>query len=172
MSRADPDTPQFEQIFAENVDYVWRVLGHLGVPARDRDDLVQEVFLVVHRKLSDYEPRASVRSWLWAIAWRVMMASARKARRAPIAVGFEPQPVSEEPTPERTAADRQALRRLDEAVAALSPAQRAIFLMHEVEGMPMRAIVEGMGCPLQTGYSRLRLARAKVREAFTEAPDA
>jgi len=171
MSDAAAEIPSFDRVFAEHVDYVWRVLAHLGVPDADRDDLAQEVFLVVHRRLPQFEARASIRSWLWAIAWRIAKSHARRTRRSPLSLdpAAQERQVSPQPSPERRAADQQSMRTLDDALASLDAGQRSVFLLHELEGLPMRAITESMGCPLQTGYSRLRLAKDKVRLAFAEA---
>jgi RNA polymerase sigma-70 factor (ECF subfamily) len=168
MSETSTDLPLFRRVFEEYLDYVWRVLRHLGVPERDLQDVAQEVFVVVHRRLPEYEPRASMKTWLWAIAWRVAKTSARHARRRPIDLVDDVDQAEERTDPEAKALRTEALVRIDRVLATLDTEQREVFMLHEVEGLPMHAITATMGCPLQTGYSRLRIARAKVRAAFAE----
>ena len=160
------DVPVFRRVFEEHLDYVWRVLRHLGVPERDLEDVAQEVFVVVHRRLPEFEPRASIKTWLWSIAWRVAKTHARSARRRPVDLVEDVDREEERTDPEGKALRAQAIARLDRVLAELDPAQREVYLLFEVEGLSMQVIVEAIGVPLQTGYSRLRLAREKVRAAF------
>jgi RNA polymerase sigma-70 factor (ECF subfamily) len=163
MDVAPADVPVFRRVFEEHLDYVWRVLRHLGVPERDLEDVAQEVFVVVHRRLPEFEPRASLKTWLWSIAWRVAKTHARSARRRPVDLVEDVDREEERTDPEGKAARAQAIAQLDRALAELDPSQRQVFLLYEVEGLSMQVIVEEIGVPLQTGYSRLRLAREKVR---------
>src|SRR4029077_11141693 len=63
--------PRFDEVFAQHLPFAWRVLRSLGAPVADLDDLCQEVFVIVHRRLREFEGRASLSSWLYAICWRV-----------------------------------------------------------------------------------------------------
>src|SRR5678816_2857953 len=65
-------TQTFEEIYAEQLDYVWHSLRRLGVDDRDREDLAHDVFLVVYRRLASYDPACSLRAWLFGIAYRVV----------------------------------------------------------------------------------------------------
>lgn len=167
----EANTPSFRRVFEDHLDYVWRVLRHLGVPERDLQDLAQEVFVIVHRRLPEFEPRASMKTWLWAIAWRVAKTGSRERRRRPLDLveSLDHHDPSERlPSPEENVSRAEVLARLDRVLSELDPSQREVFVLHEVEGLSMQAITEVMGCPLQTGYSRLRIARSKVRAAFRE----
>src|SRR4051794_28543596 len=75
------DTARFEEILRECAPYVWRLLGRLGVPVSDIPDLAQEVFLVVHRRLSDFEGRSSLRTWIYSICVLVVRGWKRKRLR-------------------------------------------------------------------------------------------
>ncbi len=125
---------------------------------------MQEVFLVVERRLVEYRERGSIRSWLYAICLFVARSSRRTAReRTPSALAGEPPDRGPDPEQDvaRQRSFQQALRLLD----ALSEEQRAAFLLYEVEEFTLREVAEAVGCPLQTAYSRIQAARQRLREA-------
>jgi RNA polymerase sigma-70 factor, ECF subfamily len=158
--------PGFSEVFAEHLDYVWRVLRHLGIPASDVEDVAQEVFVVVHRRLPEWEPRADIRSWLYAIAWRVARDHRQGAWARRRARG-EPDPeLAASAAPDEQAAARQALARVQKVLEGLEEEQRMVFVLYEIEGIAMEDIATAMSCPLKTAYSRLRLARERVRASY------
>src|ERR1044071_899212 len=73
---------EFVALFREHCDFVWRVLRTLGVAPDALDDALQEVFLVVHRRLPEFEGRSALNTWIYAIAYRVAQSQRRRARRA------------------------------------------------------------------------------------------
>ena len=168
MVRFSDPAAMFAAVFDAHLAYVWRVLRHLGVRPADLDDLCQDVFLVVLRRLPDYRPVGDIRSWLYAICHHEVRNYRRRAHvRRERSVERLPEPVAEV-TPLDQAQHRQALERVERAVAGLPEVQRQVFLLYELEGLPMKDIVATMGCPVQTGFSRLRAARAHVRTAMVE----
>src|SRR5262245_44836563 len=82
--RSPPPAPTLDAIYEAHVAYVWRVVQRLGVPESSADDAVQDVFLVVHRKLDGFEGRSSIRTWLYGIALRVARDHRRKRREVPL----------------------------------------------------------------------------------------
>lgn len=157
----------FARVFEEHADYVYRILHHMRVPASDVEDVMQEVFLVVHRRLPELEPRASIRTWLWEIAWRTASDHRRRAHRRyeQASEGLDLLE-ADRAGPDREAASRRAMRALEGALAALPEEQRMVFVMFDVEGVPMDRIAFAMECPVKTAYSRLRLAREALRAAL------
>src|SRR4051812_35575573 len=77
----------FREVYDENFAFVWRAVANRGVPAAAMDDVVQEVFLVVHRKLDDFEGRSTLRTWLGGIVRRVV--ADHKKKRGNQATGQE-----------------------------------------------------------------------------------
>src|SRR5215831_12264435 len=63
--------PRVAEVFRELAPFVWRALRRLGVAERDVEDVCQEVFMVVHRKIGEFEGRSTVRTWVYGIAIRV-----------------------------------------------------------------------------------------------------
>jgi RNA polymerase sigma-70 factor (ECF subfamily) len=162
---------EVDRIFREHGPFVWRALRRLGVSPSDADDACQEVFVVVYRKLGEYQGRSQLRTWLYGIAVRVAAAHRRRAHaRREIATE---EPVGEHAAstanPEGAAADREALAMLDRALDDLDDDKRAVFVLYEVEGLEMPEVAEAVGCPLQTAYSRLHAARKEVERAMKRA---
>lgn len=158
----------FRQLFDEQLPYVLRVVRYLGADPSDAEDVAQEVFVVAHRKLHAFEGRGTVQSWLYGICRRVLSDHRKRAYRRREVPTDEPGPAPQAPSQERDLAFNRALARLSAALEGLEESQKTVFLLYEVEQLTMREIAEAMGCPLQTGYTRLRAARAHVKRRAGE----
>ena len=157
----------FRALYDENVALVWRTLFRLGVAKADLPDAVQEVFLVAYRKLSEFEGRSKISTWLVGIAYRVA-SDRRQLAHVRREVGDGPALLTQRdgrPGPEEMAEQRQRVALLDELLAELRPDQREVFVMFELEELSGKEIAAIVGAPLKTVFSRLRLAR----EAFAAA---
>ncbi len=164
------DRPGLREIFDEYAPFVWRVLRHVGVPSADLEDVSQEVFFTVLRRLESFEGRSKLRTWIYGICLRVASDHRRKAyvrREAPVA---DP-PLGPVAAPqEHHVAHGEAKGWLLAALAALDEDKRAVFVLYEIEELTMKEVAEVLGCPLQTAYSRLHAARELVlRHARTAA---
>ena len=161
-SRDAAAAPSFERVFHDHAPFVWRALRRLGVHEADVEDVCQEVFLVVHRRLADFEGRSSLRTWIYGICVRSASDWRRKphrSREAPV----DPLPEPRIPAPQHEELERRrAVEALDRALDRLDEAHRAVFVLYEIEGLSMNEIAEALGCPLQTGYSRLHAARRQI----------
>ena len=173
----EPDAPlreSFEAVYRGNFAFAWRSLRSLGVPERDLPDAAQDVFVVVHRKLAEFDFRCRVTTWLYGICLRVASGRRRLAPNRHESLGNEGEPaiqVAEVVSPE--VAEQRAL--LTQALDAMPTEQRAVFTLFELEGMTGEEIAELLEVSAATVHSRLRLARetfrrvvrrARVREAF------
>lgn len=163
------ELPTFRRIFDDHAAFVWRSLRYLGVAERDVEDHVQEVFVAVHRRLSEFEHRAALRTWIYAFCLRVASDYRRRAhvRRERFPSEFPEAPL--EAAQERELENQRLRQRLIEALEQLDDAKREVFVLYEIEELEMKQVVEVIGCPLQTGYSRLRAARAQL-EALLGVP--
>ncbi len=165
-SPADDAAPTFEAVYDEHFDFVWRSARRLGVPDRHVDDAVQDAFVVVHRKLAEFDGRASIRTWLFAIVRRVASDHRRRVARKehpgelPASV-----PDPSEATPLRAAEQAEAVRTLHALLGALPDDQREVFVLAELEQMSAPEIADAVGAKVNTVYSRLRLARAAFNKA-------
>jgi RNA polymerase sigma-70 factor (ECF subfamily) len=160
VAAADADCVR---LFEREFDYVHRTLRRLGVNSADADDLTQEVFLVVWRRRGDWDPGASLRAWLAAIAVRVAMAHRRRSRRE--LPGGLVDPVDLRAKIEDRLAGAQARQLVLDALASLPPKHRVILILRELDEIPMRDVAAALKLPLFTAYSRLRVAR----EGFAKA---
>ena len=161
------EVPTLRAIFDEYSAFVWRTVKHLGVPERDIQDVCQEVFVVIHRKLDSFEGRSSLRTWVYGICLRTASDYRRRAHvRREQAVEEVPSPnceASQEDEVERS----RARKRLLELLEALDEDKRQVFILYEIEELEMKDIAEAMGTPLQTAYSRLRAARQILARALS-----
>lgn len=137
--------------------YVHRALGRLGVAPDLVDDALQDVFLVVHRRLAEFAGRSSLRTWLFAIALRVARKYRARAARRP--GPLDVSPVDLRASPEDHADRRRALAVLDGLLAELPDERREVLVLCEVEKLSAPEAAEVLGLKLNTVYSRLRLAR-------------
>ena len=165
--KASPaDTPSFAEVFRTYSGFVWRVLLRLGVPQSDVDDVAQEVFLGVHRNLHRFEGRCSLRTWIYGICHRRAIDHRRRASvRIGVADDTEVE-ISVAPGQENELMVEQARRRLSQLLDSLDEDKRTVFVLFEIEGIPMEEVAEIAGCPLQTAYSRLYAARRKLESAL------
>jgi RNA polymerase sigma-70 factor (ECF subfamily) len=162
------DLREFEAAYRAHFAFAWRSLRRLGVPERDLPDATQEVFLVVHKKLPEFDARSRLSTWVYAICLRVASDRRRRAsnRYEVLAEGSEPlRDASNADPPEL--GERRAL--LEAALDALSLEQRAVFTLFELEGMTGEEIATLLEIPAPTVHSRLRLAREAFRRAALRA---
>ena len=161
------DAIDTEALFRAHAAFVATCLVRLGVGGQDVEDLVQEVFLVAHRRGFVTGP-AQPTTWLAEIAVRVAANSRRGARRrggpAP-GVEIETLPASQ-PNPFESAAASEALQRLQAALDALPLDLRTVFFLYEVQGDPCDAIAAATGVPVGTVYSRLHAARRELERVY------
>ncbi len=171
-----PDARQQElrALYDAHVRDVWCALRRLGVPERDLDDATHEVFLIAYRRLDDFDRDRPARPWLTGIAWRVAAAWRRKASARLVQVGLPVDVRDEALTADQALSQAADIRRVHDALAQLPEAQRDVFVLHEIEGLSMPEIAAAADTPLNTLYSRLRLARARfvaeVRRLAGETP--
>jgi RNA polymerase sigma-70 factor (ECF subfamily) len=154
-------------IFDEHFDYVWNTLSRLGVRAADLEDLAHEVFLKVHARLDDYDVDRPIRPWLFGFAYRVAADHKRLARHRIEVFGSAVEPVAPIRPADETieASEERAL--VAAALETIALERRAVRLLHDADELPVPAIARELGIPVNTAYSRLRIARAELAAAVT-----
>jgi len=172
--RVDPEVtlvvlnpvPSFEELYDAQVEFVWRTLRRLGVPEAALDDATQEVFMVVHRRLPEFQARSSPKTWLFAIAHHVAQTERRSRRRH----ATEPLPEllasADSLSPHTASVLKQELQRFYLLLEQMDDERRAVFVMVEMEEMSAPEIAEALQVNLNTVYTRLRAARAQFNEAI------
>ena len=170
QAQAQMNEPRLDvaQIYAQHADFLWKSLYRLGVPEADLPDVLQEVLLVVHRRLGSFDCSCRLTTWLFGICLRVA-ATARRTRRRrreqPMDDATQDQVPHEALSPEDLMVARDAKLRLSAALDCLEPDKRAVFVMFELEGIGCSDIAETLGVPKGTVFSRL----ASARQVFLEA---
>ena len=154
----------FDTVYARHVGFIWRTLRGMGVPDEGIEDAVQEVFVVVHRRLAAFDGRHSIRTWLFAIAYRVACDARRRFRRMRAQSPLEPHLRDAAPTPHDSAERAQALRMVAELLDGMDDEKRAVLLLAEIEGMTAPEIGEALGVGINTVYTRLRRARLQLNK--------
>ncbi len=157
--------PEFRALFEAHYAFVWRTMRHFGLDATTADDAAQDAFVVVHRRIADFDGRTHIRSWLFGIARRVASTHERGARCAERRLQHVEQPSPPErleDTIARSEANDWVTRFLD----SLPEAQRDAFYLAEVEGLPAKEDTASLGINVNTAYSRLRLARERFAQAL------
>jgi RNA polymerase sigma-70 factor (ECF subfamily) len=161
--------PTLAGLYRSHAGFVWRVVRRLGVPEAMAEDVVQEVFLVARRRLPDYEGRGAPTSWLYGIARGVTAnyrrGQARAERRLRVVSG--PHGAAA-PSPEDVVGRADAVALVERFLAGLDPDQREVFVLADIEGLSGPEVAEALGLNLNVAYSRLRLARRKLRRFLAE----
>jgi len=157
--------PEFRDVFRSEFSYVWNSLARLGIRSSDLEDVAHDVFCQVYRKLGVFDPTRPLRPWLFGFAFRMASDYRRSARRRLELVGLELERAGDSPAPddELIGAEERAL--VEAALRSVPLERRAVLMLHEIDGESIPTIAAALELPLNTAYSRLRLARADLAAA-------
>lgn len=159
---AAPAVPSFAEIYRQYFDFVWSTTARFGVEPSAMDDLVQEVFVVIHTRLHTLEKPEALRSWIYSVVRRTVSHHRRSFRtqaRAAITVGIEDDVRATDPTPFEYTERNADLQLLASLLAELDEPKREVFALVELEELPVPEVAAVLQIPLNTAYSRLRAAR-------------
>lgn len=170
-----PPAPKLPEIYDTHFGYIWTILRRLGVWERDLEDATHDVFLVVHRRIGDYDPSRPLRPWLAGIATRVASEFRRRAhnRREVVSEDTEMEAASvhQRPAPsaEESLSDKEKRALVQKGLDALDEDRRAVLVMHDIEGHAMPEIADALSVNVNTLYARLRAARQEFAAAVRAA---
>lgn len=153
-------------LFDQHASFVWRVLQLLGVPRDEVDDAVQEVFLIVLRKLPEYEERGGAKAWLFTIARQVASHARRSTRRRLRRERSEDVSPIASDDPHAALERSEAARFVQAFLSKLDANQATVFHLAEIEGMSAPEMASCLGVGVNTVYGRLRLAREQFERAL------
>jgi RNA polymerase sigma-70 factor (ECF subfamily) len=167
------DQAGFEALYESMVDYVWNVVCRMGVPQADAEDVVQEVFVTVYRRLGEFEGRAQLKTWVFTIAAHLVQHYFRSHARKPgdraTAKGTEIHALVDQ-RDNGPAGEVERMERydaLDWVLDQLDEAKRLVFVLAELEQMTLAEIGEIVGANANTVATRLRAARQAFEKALT-----
>ncbi len=156
-------------VYREHADFVWRVARRLGVSEAALEDVVHDVFLIVHRRLAEYDGRAAMTTWLFHITRGVVSNRRRGERRSDRRrQGFEIQARAQgqaSASPEIHSERLRAARFVRDFLDGLDAERRALFELVEVDGLKVAEAARHLKINHNTAHSRLRSARAAFRAA-------
>jgi RNA polymerase sigma-70 factor (ECF subfamily) len=166
---APAEAADVRSIYQAHGRFVWLSLQRLGIHLSDLDDVAQDVFMIVHRRLDTFDRRSRITTWLFGICMRVA-ANYRRRRRWTHEI---PSGGTEDERPGLLAAADDILMRREEreiaerALDRLDVAKRATFVMFELESLSCNEIAELMNVPVGTVYSRLHGARRELEKTMS-----
>jgi RNA polymerase sigma-70 factor (ECF subfamily) len=159
----------FETIYRQYFDFVWSSVRRLGVAPDAVDDVVQEVFIVIHSRLHTLERPEALRSWIYGVVRRTVSGHHRSQRMkesSGMALAVEPDVRSRPRTPSDLVEQNDQVKLLYTLLEELDEPKRDVFVMAELDELTVPEIAEILDIPLNTAYSRLRAARQAFEEAL------
>ena len=166
---SETETLSFDRIYDENFTFVWRTVRALGVPPAVVDDAVQEVFIVIHRRLADYQPTASIRSWIFGVVRRVAKDFRRSQERRGTPVEIREEHLdSNIQDPYIFATQTQAFKIIRDFLEQQDEERQLIFVLSELEQMSVPEVASLTQLNVNTVYSRLKVLRQRLSEFVAE----
>ncbi len=166
------DRVAFGELFRRHRSDVARLVFRMLGPTSDADDVIQEVFLQVHRSLGEFRGQAKFSTWLHRVTVNVVLMVRRAARSRPVFVG-EPL-ADQEPdrglAPDEGAARQARIEAFRRLLDRLPDKKRTVFILLEIEGLPPAEIAEIVGAPVLTVRTRLFYARRELAEMMRDEP--
>jgi RNA polymerase sigma-70 factor (ECF subfamily) len=166
-----PKSQTFDELYDNYVELLWRNARRLGVGDDAVDDVLQQVFLVVHRRLPEVTMTGSEKAWLFGVLLRVVREHKRSLRRKSPHRFFggpaDPETLPDERgrQPDESLARSEAAALVQRWLEALDEDKREVFILAELEQLSAREIGEATGTNPSTVYSRLRAARIELEAA-------
>lgn len=166
------ERPAFEDVYREYFDFVWRNARALGTRDAAVDDVVQDVFLVVHRRLSEFEGRSTLRTWISGIVLNVVRRHRRTTQRRSPHEDSKEAPLDPETlagrgeSPYDAAVHAEGTELLQRILDELDEDKREVLVLAELEELSVPEIAGALGIKLNTAYSRLRLARQAFEQSL------
>jgi len=168
------DSDAFATLFHSHKTRVYSLCLRMTNNAAEAEDLAQDAFLQVFRKLSTFRGDSALSTWLYRIAVNTVLMHFR--RKSPYRISLdEPMQGDDSSRPVRreygsrdgrleTSVSRVALTR---AISELPEGYRSIFLLHEIEGYQHREIAGLLGCSVGTSKSQLHKAKLRIRDLLS-----
>lgn len=154
------------ELYRAHARFVAGLLTKLGARREDVEDVVQEVFLIAHRRGGFVPGAAKPTTWLGEIAVRVWSNWRRSQRRKPLEPAGDLASEAGGSDPERAASAQRALSRVQRCLEALDLEHRTVFVLFELEGQSGADIAAALGVPVGTVHRRLHTARKRFRESY------
>jgi len=164
--RGDPGA--FEEIYRRHSPRVYSLAYRLTGSLADAEDLLQEAFLLVHRKLDSFKGESALGTWIYRLATNCCVDFLR-SRQHREDQATETLDEALPPTPRAAAALRVEHLDLERAIARLPPGYRSAFVLHDVEGFGHNEVAAMLGIAEGTSKSQVHKARMRLRDLLAGA---
>jgi RNA polymerase sigma-70 factor (ECF subfamily) len=168
--------PSFGEVYETMLPFVSNAVRRLGVGDSALDDVTQEVFVAIHRRLPAFEGRSSVKTWVFGILMGVVRNYRRTRRRKGRGLAIwsqvdDPSHLPDlTPDPYELASRTESLRIACRLIDELTELEFATFVMAEIDGLTVPEIASRLHANVNTIYSRLRSARLALRRGLEQVP--
>ena len=159
--------PDFRFVFETELSFVWNTLRRFGVAERDLEDVAHELFVIVSRRLGEYDVTRPLRPWLFGIAFRCASDYRRRSqhRHEALVVDDVGEVADSADAPDQTLIRGEERNLARRALLAVPEERRAVLVLHDFEEVAMHEVAHALAIPLKTAYSRLRVGRTELIEA-------
>jgi RNA polymerase sigma-70 factor (ECF subfamily) len=157
----------FDVLYERHFSFTWRALRHLGVPFAALEDAAQEVWMIVHRRLSSFEGRSAPNTWLFGIAMNVARNRRRGLQRTPEMIELPEHVSSARPDQEDLHAGYEAWGKVQRFLETLDETRRAVFVCSLLEQLSAAETAEATGLDAATVYHLVRRLRHACKAYLT-----
>lgn len=159
------DLGAFEELYRQHAPRLYSLANRMAGPSADAEDLLQEIFLLAHRKLDTFKGESALATWLYRLAMNVCLdfVRSRRARSDRLTDSLDDDRPGAVATPQTRPANGVASLDLERAIARLPDGCRAAFLLHDVEGFEHHEVASILGVSTGTSKSQVHKARVKIR---------
>jgi RNA polymerase sigma-70 factor (ECF subfamily) len=163
------DAQAFEVLYNLHKRRVYSLCLRMTANAAEAEDLTQEAFLQLYRKIATFRGESAFSTWLHRLAVNVVLMRLRKKGLSVVPIEETTETEEEAPKKDLGAEDTRLAASIDRlqlqrAIERLPPGYRSIFVLHDVEGYEHNEIAEIVGCSIGNSKSQLHKARLKLRE--------
>jgi RNA polymerase sigma-70 factor (ECF subfamily) len=168
------DMSGFDTLYQQHYRRVYSICLRMTGNTGEAEDLTQDVFLQLHRKLKSFRGESAFTTWLHRLTVnQVLMHFRKRSVRSELTTEDGEMPDSAEPGTERPEAMPIVERiALETAIKQLPPGYRSVFVLHDVEGYEHEEIAKILGCNVGTSKSQLHKARMKLRRLIRQRHEA
>ena len=149
--------------FERELDYLFETIRRLGARPSEIEDLVQDVFVVLHRNWPTLDTTRSLRPYLFGVAFRIVCAHRRRQAREIPCPGLDSE--DRGGSPEFLLQSKESVGLLMAALERVHLPRRAVLVMHDLDGVPIADVARSLSITRFGAYARLRKARGELATA-------
>jgi RNA polymerase sigma-70 factor (ECF subfamily) len=167
----DGDVSAFDELYRQHAGRLYNLAYRMaGGDKAAAEDLLQDIFLLAHRKLNSFKGDSALSTWLYRLGMNLCLdhLRSRQTRYAARTESLDAEPAADRINPRYVAGEMNPTRLdLERAIAELPAGCREVFLLHDVEGFEHREIATLLGIAEGTSKSQVHKARMKIRASLT-----